>query len=389
MGGIFFLLLLIGWPLVLLAIHARVCRDARKRMIFTKYLRACVRLQLPLDEAMANFSGTPREIRKWMAQVWHALESGCSLAQSLAGGGQDPEYTILPPRSLVPYWYVRMIDLGERTGALSRSMDLVLVADSRQEELRKKLLDAVMYPVIVCIAIGIVCAATYWGALKFMNRCFIENGELPAQTIQGFVATAELTLQVSMICIAGMVILIIWSCLLWTPGYACARPLQQIRRAFMRILHARSMPFLGRLFWRTACGRWAITTSMLLEAGSSLPDAMRDAAGVEDDQGFAALASEWSARVRNGEKLSMVLVEEPLMPRALIWQVRAAEGGADFIAALRRAGEREVMYMHGRMNVWLRLLGPVMILVVGYGVGTIYINLFRPIIHSVYEMAAW
>jgi len=154
-------------------------------------------------------------------------------------------------------------------------------------------------------------------------------------------------------------------------------------------MHARWLPFLGKRFWQVACGRWAITTSMLLEAGSSLPDAMRDAAGVEDDQEFAAQASDWSARVRSGEIFSAVLEAQAMIPRAMIWQIQNAEGSGNFVDALREAGEREIARLHERMNVWLRLLAPTLILVVGYGVGTIYINLFKPIICNIYELAAW
>ena len=363
------LLFWVGPILLLSAIYISLRRSSARREIFTLHLRACARLQLPLHEALAEWKGAPPEIGRMMRKTSWKLEGGFPLGAALAGQW-----------ACIPSWYTRMVQIGESHGNLADVLDRVVLADSRAEELRVRFFERIFYPLFLCLfLITILSTIIIFVIPSFMDMFMDLGAELPLSTkILLIVADSVvsytpvfgmggLLIPLGLAILAVLVLPFPWGRnleeLLW--------PLVLIRYGILRFI-----PFVGKLHMWAACGRWATTVSMLLDAGCPLPDAVEEASRVESDPRFRKTAGRWARRVRAGERLGDVLADTRFVPRSFVWQVKTAEGGRHFADVLRQVGEYEVAKIHVQAGRLVRAITPFLVLVIGSVVGFVCTSIF-------------
>lgn len=364
---IFSLVLTLGPIYLLVHIYVSLRRSSARREIFTLHLRALARLQLPLHEGLANSNGTPREIARLMRKTSEELEQGAPLAAILAGRW-----------ACIPSWYARVVGIGERHGNLAEVLDRVLMADSRSEELRVRLFERLLYPLLLCFALIAILTGIFTFVVPHFMDMFEDLGvELPLTTkillsvadfLYGFWMMPPVMLPLGILALAALLIL----------PFPWGRDLEEHiwPLLWLRYRLLRFVPFLGRQHLRAACGRWATTVSLLLDVGCPLPDAVAEASLVESDPCFGWAAQRWAERVSGGERLGDVLAGTRFVPRSFVWQVQAAEGGPSFAAVLREAGEREVDRVRQQVGRLVRAVTPLLVLIIGSVVGLFCIAIF-------------
>jgi type II secretory pathway component PulF len=359
-----FLLFWVGPILLMAAIYVSLRRSSARREVFTLHLRACVRLQLPLDKALAQSEGAPAEIGAMMRKTSRQLEGGVPLGVALAGQW-----------ACIPSWYTRMVQIGERYGNLADVLDRVVEADSRAEELRVRLFERILYPLFLCsFLISILSALIIWIIPSFVDMFKDMGVELPLSTKILFAGSAFFT-YMPVVGIAIWALLIAAVLILPFPW---GRNLEQRFWPLFRLRYQllRFVPFLGKYHVRAACGRWATTVSMLLDAGCPLPDAVEEASRVESDPRFRKTAGRWAELVRGGERLGDVIADTTFVPRSFVWQVKTAEGGRHFPDVLRQVGENEVVRVQMQVGRLVRAITPFLVLVIGSVVGFVCTSIF-------------
>ncbi len=361
----------VGLNLLLLVLIVRIYvsmrRMAARRHVFTLHLRACVRLQLPLDEALGRYGGAPREIRGMLKKTHRALQRGEALSEALSCSW-----------ACIPSWYVRMIQVGERHGNLAEVLDRLLAVDSRDEELRMSLVERLLYPVVLCGALGLVGGLMLLFLVPRLDDMMAEM-DLPA--LSADLPLVTVTIGLANILVIGLALLALLACPI-PFGPNLERPFS----GFFRLKHLlrRFTPYLGNQYLHAACGRWAATTGMLLEVGTRLPAAVIESASIESDPLFRDRAQHWMGGVREGERLSALLEQTGFVPRSLVWQVQLSEGTEALPETLQRVGQQIVRELHQRYYLFLHFVIPFVVLLIGYAVATICIGVFRSIVSISY-----
>jgi general secretion pathway protein F len=164
-------------------------------------------------------------------------------------------------------------------------------------------------------------------------------------------------------------------------GFAAAR--MALRRdAARRSWHALllRLPWLGSLIRGVNTSRFASTLAILVGGGVPLLSALASGARVMSNMVMRQAIEHAIERVREGASLARALGETRVFPPLLIHLVASGEVSGKLEQMLNRAAHLETQALERRLAVFLTLLEPVMILVMGGVVLMIVLAILLPII---------
>ncbi len=165
-------------------------------------------------------------------------------------------------------------------------------------------------------------------------------------------------------------------------GAAAAARMALRRPAARRGWHALllRMPWLGALVRGVNTSRFASTLAILVGGGVPLLAALDSGARVMSNMVMRAAVERAIERVREGASLARALGETRAFPPLLVHLVASGEASGKLEQMLERAARLETQALERRLGVFLTLLEPVMILVMGGIVLMIVLAILLPII---------
>lgn len=297
--------------------------------------------------------------REVLSGVKSAVSAGQSLASALGGyPGSFPDF------------YQALIHGGEESGALPTVLlHLADYLDTRQA-LRQKTTLALLYPMLVTlVAIAIVAGLLVYVVPQVVQVFQQSRQALPLLT-RGLIALSDLLrssgIYLIAIAIAGSAI----------AGLALRR--DATRRRWHSLLLR--MPGAGQLIRGINTSRFASTLAILVGGGVPLLAGLASSARVMTNLALRAAVERAIERVREGSGLARALGETGAFPPLLIHLVASGEVSGKLEQMLQRAAKLETQSLERRLAVFLTLLEPVMILVMGGVVLLIVLAVLLPII---------
>jgi general secretion pathway protein F len=140
------------------------------------------------------------------------------------------------------------------------------------------------------------------------------------------------------------------------------------------------MPGLGPLVRGVNTSRFASTLAILVGGGVPLLSALTSGARVMGNMVMAEAVERAIGRVREGASLARALGETRTFPPLLLHLVASGEASGKLEQMLERAARLETQALERRLAVFLTLLEPLMILVMGAAVLLIVLAILLPII---------
>jgi len=151
-----------------------------------------------------------------------------------------------------------------------------------------------------------------------------------------------------------------------------------VRRSWHRALLR--MPWMGTLVRGVNTSRFASTLAILVRGGVPLLSALNSGARVMTNLQMRDAIESAIDRVREGESLARALGATRAFPPLTVHLVASGELSGKLEQMLQRAAELENQALERRLAVFLTLLEPVMILVMGGVVLMIVLAILLPII---------
>lgn len=297
--------------------------------------------------------------REVLAGVKSELTAGQSLAGAMAG--HDKSF---------PDFYRALVHGGEESGALPTVLQhLADYLDARQA-LQQKTTLALLYPILVtAVAIAIVAGLLVYVVPQVVQVFQQSRQTLPLLT-RGLIALSDLLRDIG-----------IYLVLIAAGGFAAARVAlrSDATRARWHALLLR-LPWLGALIRGINTSRFASTLAILVGGGVPLLSALASGAAVMTNLALREAVENAIGRVREGASLARALGETRAFPPLLIHLVASGEVSGRLEQMLQRAARLETQALERRLSVFLTLLEPVMILVMGGVVLLIVLAILLPII---------
>ena len=297
--------------------------------------------------------------REVLGGVKAEITAGHSLAAAL--GTYDRSF---------PDFYQALVHGGEESGALPTVLQhLADYLDARQT-LKQKTSLALLYPVLVTIvAISIVTGLLVFVVPQIVQVFQQSRQSLPLLT-RALIGLSDF-LRAAWPYLAVMVI-----------GVVAAARVALRRDAPRRSWHALMLnaPWLGTLIRGVNTSRFASTLAILVGGGVPLLSALNSGARVMTNMVMREAVEGAIERVREGESLARALGAARVFPPLMVHLVASGEISGKLEQMLQRVAQLETQALERRLAVFLTLLEPVMILVMGGVVLMIVLAILLPII---------
>lgn len=335
--------------------------SAAQLSLLTRQLATLLDSGLTLEQALAALIEEAEAplMREVLTGVKAELMAGASLAAAL--GSQARSF---------PEFYCALVQGGEESGALPTVLQhLADYLDARQA-LRQKTGLALLYPVLVAV----VALAIVTGLLVYVVPQVVQVFKQSRQALP--LLTRALIGLSDFLRAAWPYLLLVFIAISSTVHLALRRP--ELRRRWHALLLG--LPWLGALVRGVDTSRFASTLAILVAGGVPLLGALASAARVMGNTVMRAAVERAIERVREGVSLARALGETRAFPPLLVHLVASGEMSGKLEQMLERAARLETQALERRLAVFLTLLEPVMILVMGAVVLLIVLAILLPII---------
>ncbi len=335
--------------------------SATELSLVTRQMATLLESGLTLEQSLNALIEEAAEplTREILTGVKTEVTSGQSLATAL--GAYEKSF---------PDFYRALVHGGEESGALPTVLQhLADYLDARQA-LKQKTGLALLYPFLVTtVAIMIVTGLLVYVVPQVVQVFQQSRQSLPLLT-RSLIALSDFlraTWPYLLIILAG--------------GFAAARVALR-REATKHRWHSLllRMPGLGPLIRGINTSRFASTLAILVGGGVPLLSALASGARVMTNMVLREAVERAIVRVREGASLARALGETRAFPPLLIHLVASGEVSGKLEQMLERAAHLETQALERRLTVFLTLLEPVMILVMGGIVLLIVLAILLPII---------
>lgn len=330
--------------------------------LFNQEFMALVRAGLTIPDSLALASKRPDApaLGRTLASVNEEVRRGRLMSEACA---RYPE--------VFERMYLAALRTGEKTGDLANALARYQDYLRRRVVLRKKLSQALAYPIFLLIALAIVLTVLFVFVMPRFLTIYTDLGsELPWPTriLLGALEHAYVVVPV----IAGVATVFTWG---WVRLTATAAGRVSVDRVKLRI------PYLGELVSLSTSAQLARSLSALLSGGTALVEALRTAADTMSNQIYVERLALATQRVTEGLSLAEAVRNTRLMPElaARMIQVGEASGGLD--AMFAEVAQYYEELLDDRLTRVMTLIEPLLMLLMGTLVGGIIIVMYLPVFH--------
>lgn len=294
-----------------------------------------------------------------LTEVKREITGGSSLAGAL--GSYEKSF---------PGFYLALVHGGEESGALPTVLQHLATYLDEQQAFKQKTALALLYPALVSAVAVIIVAALLIYVVPQVVQVFHQSRQSLPLLTRAMIALSDFLRgswpYIFVIAIAAA-----------SFGRMALKEDGMQRRWHALLLR---LPWLGGLILGINTSRFASTLSILVGGGVSLLVALQSSARVMTNRVLAEAIEDVILRVREGSSLARALGDTRRFPPLLVHLVASGERSGTLNQMLDRAARLERQGLEQRLAVFLTLLEPVMILVMGGIVLMIVLAILLPII---------
>ncbi len=328
---------------------------------FTRLLSSLLAAGVPLSRALVILykeASSPASQLKWK-EIHGLVVDGMSLADAM---GKSPD--------IFPRVYTAMVQAGETGGFLDLVLAQIADFQSREKELRSKVVTAMLYPsILLVLALGVLVFLLTFFIPRFQLVFAGFGGALPLPT-QIVIGVSHAVRSYGMFVLLGVVI----SGVLVRNWFLSERG----RRAWEGlILRA---PIIGPLLAQFAMARFCRMLGTLLGAGVPLVQGLNVARKSIGNQILVDAVSQSIERVQQGGQLGASLADcRGLFPGSVLEMISVAEESGKLDHELVRIANVTELDLDRHLKTAVAFAEPLMLFLIAAFIGTIFISMVLPI----------
>ena len=297
-------------------------------------------------------------LRKVLAEMIDAIEGGVPISTAMQ---KHP--------NVFSSFYVNMIRAGEESGKLSESLTYLAEYLERSEELITKVRNALIYPAFVIASFIVIMIIMLVVVIPQLTAILKDTGQVLPLTTRIVIGVSNLFVHYGIFMAIGFVLiaLVAWRFAKTEAGRIAIGRFQL------------SVPYLGDLYRKLYVARISDNMDTMLSSGISMVRAIEITAEVVGSEIYRQILLEARDAVRAGSSFSQGISPYKEMPRIVVQMSRIGEetGKLGYVLkTIARFYKREV---NGAVDTIVGLIEPLMIVVLGLGVGVLLTAVLGPI----------
>lgn len=348
-------------------------------------------LQFLLDKGIARKKVSNKELLTFNQELLVLIKAGLPIIQAFdtilerAGKGKLPEILrevredIKGGTSLsdafekfpaaFSHLYIASIRAGEKTGDLPLTIRRYINFIKRSETLRKKVISALFYPVILITVAFVAVTVLLIYVVPTFSRIYADSGsQLPTPTLVLMSITSYLKKYFLLIVggvIAGLSVFRRWS-ETETGRFSVDR---------MKI----GLPYLGRVFGKYSVSAFTRTFATVLGSGIPIVESLKMSVGTLNNKVLERKLLEAVVKVEEGTSLSVALESVNIMPPLAIRMLGVGETTGSLEEMLGDVSEYFEEEIEANLHLITTAIEPAIMVVVGIIVGAIIITMYLPV----------
>ena len=315
----------------------------------------------PLEEALRNLmlQADRPNLRRVLEGVHAGVIEGRRLSDAMGQQG-----------AAFPPLYRAMTAAGEQSGALQPILERLADGLERDEQVRGKVLTALVYPcVLAVVALGVIVAMMTYIVPKVVDQFDSMGQTLPLLT-RLVIGLSDLMRD------WGWLMALILAAVVATGLIARRREAVRLRLDAWVL----RLPLVGRLTRDLHGARMARTLSTMIAAGLPVLEGLTITARTVSNRALRRATEQMAEAVREGGGLSAAMRRAQVFPPILVYMTASGESSGRLEPMLERAADYLEREFSNFTAVMLSLLEPAIIVVMGGIVAVIVLSILLPIL---------
>lgn len=297
-------------------------------------------------------------LRKGLVEIADDLQGGSSISKALSKHS-----------NIFSDFYVNMVRAGEETGKLNDTFNFLADYLDRNYEVTSKAKNALIYPAfVVTVFIGVM-ALMFTMIIPKISDILIESGqELPIYT-KIVMGISDLFVNYGILLLAGVIVF----------GFFIVRYSKTAVGHYTLDELKLSVPYIGDLYRKLYLSVIADNMNTMIGSGIPMLRALEITANVVGNDIYKRILEESLLAVKGGSSLSSSFSQYNEIPGILVQMIRVGEETGELgniLKTMAKFYQREVM---NAVDTLVDLIEPVMIVVLGLGVGVLLASVLMPI----------
>ena len=291
------------------------------------------------------------------------LQAGISISGALA---KHPD--------VFSNFYVNMVKVGEETGKLNNTFLYLAEYLDRQYALTSKTRNALIYPAFVVLTFFVVMILMFVIVIPKLSSIILESGQDPPIYTKIVLATSDIFVHYGFFALIFIILLGVWVWRLSTTEKG-KRYLDSLKL---------SLPAVGNLYKKLFLSRITDNMNTMLSSGIPIVRAIDITADVVGSRVYKNILMEVADGVKSGLALSVAFAKHKAeIPGILVQMVQVGEETGSLGSILKTLTDFYRREVDDAIDTLVGLIEPVMIVVLGLGVGLLLVSVLMPI----YNMA--
>lgn len=269
--------------------------------------------------------------------------------------------------------YINLIRVGEISGTLSKTMEELAYLLEKNQEIRKKVKGAMVYPVTVMIITLIITTGLILFVLPSFTVMFTDTG-VPLPFLTQLLLDISDAIRAHWMATIGIIV-------------TSAFILKKVFRTEVgmeiknRILY--NIPVLGPLLRESVTLRFTRTLATLMEGGVSVIKSLEIAAESIGDPYFIKKIGEVQEDIRSGGRIAKSLEKTKFFSIPTISMISVGEESGEIVTMFKKISDYNEKHLNYIIRDALTLIEPIMVVFLGLMVGTIIIAMYLPMFEMI------
>ncbi len=330
-------------------------------VILSRQIATLFESQISALKAFTILAGNTENplLGKKLTAIGDDLQAGLSISGALA---KHPD--------IFSSFYINMVKVGEETGKLNQTFLYLAEYLDRQYSLTSKTRNALIYPVFVVITFIVVMSLMFVVVIPKLSSIILDSGQdVPFYTTV-VITISNIFVNYGFIMVIFMVLLGIW---LWR---LASTERGKIYLDSMKL----SLPAIGNLYKKLYLSRITDNLNTMLSSGVPIVRAIDITADVVGSRVYKEVLMSVADGVKSGLALSVAFSKHKVeIPGILVQMVLVGEETGSIGTILKTLTDFYRREVDDAIDTLVGLIEPVMIVVLGLGVGILLVSVLMPI----------
>ena len=334
---------------------------SKELVLVTRQMAMLISSGTPVEEALASVGATAESdrVRSILASVRASIVEGQSFSEALKG-----------ERRSFPKLYSAIVSAGESAGALGQVLDRLANYLESAEQMRGKVVSALIYPLVLAIvALSVIIALLIFVVPRVVEQFDTMGQKLPFLT-EAMVSISEFLKANGLYVAAGILVL----------AFIANRALkaEAVKRSWDNFVLG--LPLIGRIVRDVAAARFARTFATLSNSGAPVMDCLAAARETTPNMVMQDAIDDMREVVREGGSLSGAMSRTEVFPPLVVHMASSGEAGGSLGQMFDKGAEYLEREFEAASSVMLGLLEPLITVVMGGLVLLIILSIMLPIL---------